>query len=114
MDFFRGVRHFTGALGCRAGRGLQRVSLLRVRMKLWGYGEGLARWSQTAAAVYSNIKSFHRGDGVTNAGALRISRSAACAKRGEPISASNSTAKKLIRIITFAFPCKRAKVKGYG
>jgi hypothetical protein len=34
---------------------------------------------------------------------LRISKSAASAKRGEPTSASNSKAKKLIRITTFAF-----------
>jgi hypothetical protein len=35
MDFFRGVRHFTGAGGSRARSGLQRVSgLLRVRMKV--------------------------------------------------------------------------------
>jgi hypothetical protein len=60
------------------------------------------------------VPPFHRGDGVTSGGALRISKSAASAKRGEPISASNSSAKKLIRIITFCLPCKRAEVKGYG
>jgi hypothetical protein len=45
---------------------------------------------------------------------LLIGRSAASAKRDEPISASSSKAEKPIRLMTIAPLCEAGKVKYYG